>query len=241
MSERFETIILVGRPAAGKSEVLDFLRRVVHAERERRFHIGFFVEIDDFPFVWETFEIDDLLAKLGQPRVFTDAQYFFLGDHVWDLFIERINLEYRKRLVADPTYTKRNTVLVEFARGGDAAFGHAFSLLSDEILSRAAILYINVSYEESLRKNRKRFDPKKPDSILHHSLPDAKMERYYKTNDWEQLTGGQKWGRLAVREHQVPFAVFDNEPEQTDDPVKLGTALDAAFGKLWELQHPTGR
>ncbi|MGD0483607.1 MAG: hypothetical protein ABSB58_03020 [Gemmatimonadales bacterium] len=241
MSERFETIILVGRPAAGKSEVLDFLKKVVPAERERRFHIRFLAEIDDFPMVWETFEIDDCLQKLGQPRVFTDTDYFFLGDHVWDLFIERINLEFRKRLTTDPEYTERNTVLVEFARGGDDAFGHAFSLLSDDILKRAGIVYVNVSYEESLRKNRRRFDPKRPDSILHHSLNDAKMERYYRTNDWERLTGGKKAGRIPVRGFEVPFAVFDNEPEQTNDPAKLGPALEETLGKLWALTHPFPR
>ncbi len=241
MSERFETIILLGRPASGKSEVLDFLKRVVHADRERRFHIGFYEVIDDFPFVWETFEIDDILTKMGQPRVFTDPDYFFLGDHVWDMFIERINLEYHKRVGVDPTYTRRNTVLVEFSRGGADAFGHALALLSDEILRRAGILYVSVSYEESLRKNRKRFDPKHPESILHHSLPDAKMERYYRSNDWEQLTGGRKTGHLAVRDHQVPFAVFDNEPEQTDDPATLGPALEDALGRLWALRQPAGK
>lgn len=238
MSERFETIILIGRPAAGKSEVIDFLKKTNETARTMHFHIGSFEEIDDFPFVWETFEIDDILQKLGQPRVFTTKDYFFLGDHVWDLFIERINLEFQKRLTADPEYTERNTVLVEFARGGNDAFGHALSLLSDEILKRAGIVYINVSYEESLRKNRRRFDPKRPDSILHHGLPDAKMERYYRTNDWERLTGGQKSGRIAVRGHSVPFAVFDNEPELTDDFAKLGPALERTFQALWALMHP---
>ena len=55
MSDRFETIILIGRPAAGKSEVIDFLKKTDDAERARRFHVGPFTEIDDFPFVWETF------------------------------------------------------------------------------------------------------------------------------------------------------------------------------------------
>jgi hypothetical protein len=237
VGERFETIILIGRPAAGKSEVIDFLKKTDEGTRAMRFHIGPFVEIDDFPFVWETFEIDDLLERLGQPRVFTTKNYFFKGGHLWSLFIGRINLEFRKKLARDPDFTKRQTVVVEFSRGGENGFGEACAHLADEILSRAGIVYINVSYEESARKNRRRFDPEQADSILFHSLPDEKMEFYYKTNDWERLSGGRKTGWIRVREFDVPFAVFDNEPEQTDDPRKLGPALEEVFGRLWDLMH----
>jgi len=242
MSERFETIILIGRPAAGKSEVIDFLKKTGEAERARRFHIGPFTEIDDFPFVWETFEIDDLLQRLGQPRVFTTKDYYFTGDHLWNLFIERINLEFRKRLARDAEFTTKQTVLVEFSRGGENGFGEAFSHLADEILGRAGIVYINVSYEESCRKNRRRFDPAQADSILFHGLPDEKMEFYYRTNDWERLSGSRKAGRIRIRGFDVPFAVFDNEPEKTDDPAKLGPALEDVFARLWSQMRPsTGR
>lgn len=242
MAERFETIILIGRPAAGKSEVIDFLKKTPEPERARRFHIGRFSEIDDFPFVWETFEIDDLLERLGEARVFTSTDYFFKGEHLWNLFIHRINLEFKKRLARDPNYTAHETAIVEFSRGGENGFGEAFGHLDDEILKRAGIVYINVSYEESVRKNRRRFDPAQADSILYHSLPDAKMERYYKTNDWECLSGGKKHGRIRVRGFDVPFAVFDNEPEKTGDPAKLGPALEDAFTTLWGLiPSPTVR
>jgi len=239
MSERFETIILIGRPAAGKSEVIDFLKKTGEAERARRFHIGPFTEIDDFPFVWETFEIDDILERLGQPRAFTDKKYFFTGPHVWNLFIERINLEFRKRLAKDAEFTTKQTALVEFSRGGENGFGEAFGLLADEILGRAGIVYINVSYEESCRKNRRRFDPAQADSILYHGLPDEKMEFYYRTNDWERLSGGRKTGTMKVRGFDVPFAVFDNEPEKTDDPAKLGPALGDVFARLWNQMRPS--
>lgn len=241
MGERFEVLILIGRPAAGKSEVIDFLKKADPVERERRFHVGPFVEFDDFPFVWETFEIDDLLERLGQPRVFTTRDYYFLGDHLWNLFIERINLEFRKQLARDPGFAGRYTSLVEFSRGGERGFAEAFEHLSDEILSRAGIVYIAVSYEESVRKNRRRFDPRRADSILYHSLPDEKMERYYRTNDWERLSGGAQAGRIRVRGLDVPFAVFDNEPEQTGDPAKLGPALERACAALWGQMHPGAR
>ena len=237
MSERFETIILIGRPAAGKSETIDFLKKTDEQTRAMRFHIGAFEEIDDFPFVWETFEIDDLLERLGQSRVFTTKNYYFKGEHLWNLFIGRINLEFRKKLARDPDFTKRQTVLVEFSRGGENGFAEAFSHLADEILSRAGIVYINVSFEESVRKNRRRFDPAQADSILFHGLPDEKMEFYYKTNDWEKLSGGRKLGRIRIRDFDVPFAVFDNEPEVTDDPKKLGTVLEQVCALLWDLMH----
>ena len=239
MGERFETIILIGRPAAGKSETIDFLKKTDERTRAMRFHIGAFEEIDDFPFVWETFEIDDLLERLGQPRVFTTRNYYFKGEHLWNLFIGRINLEFRKKLARDPDLTKRQTVLVESSRGGEHGFAEAFAQLADEILQRAGIVYINVSYEESARKNRRRFDPEQADSILFHSLPDEKMEFYYKTNDWEKLSGGRKSGRIRVRDFEVPFAVFDNEPEVTGDPKKLGPALEHVFAILWDLMHPS--
>jgi len=233
VSERFETVILIGRPAAGKSEVIDFLKRTGEAERARRFRVGPFEELDDFPFVWETFEIDDLLEKLGQPRVFTTPEYYFTGPHLWNLFIERINLEFRKKLARDPAFTRKQTVIVEFSRGGPRGFAEAFEHLADEILSRAGIVYIDVSYEESVRKNRRRFDPAQADSILFHGLPDDKMERYYRTNDWPALSGGRAAGRIRVRDFDVPFAVFANEPEQTDDPKKLGAALETVMAALW--------
>lgn len=236
--ERFETIILIGRPAAGKSEVIDFLKKTDETARTTRFHVGPFVEIDDFPFVWETFEIDDLLERLGQPRVFTTKDYYFKGDHLWNLFILRINLEFQKRFARDPDFTRGQTVLVEFSRGGEHGFAEAFAHLADEVLSRAGIVYINVSYDESVRRNRRRFDPGQADSSLFHSVPDEKMEFYYRTNDWDRLSGGRKTGTIRIKGFDVPFAVFDNEPEKTDDPRKLGPALEEAFARLWGLMHP---
>ncbi len=236
MSSTFESIILIGRPAAGKSEVIDYLKKTELSERKRRFHIGPFEELDDFLYVWETFEIDDILEKHGKERAFTTSDYYFKDHFVWNLFIERINLEFRKKLARDEHYLADNTAIIEFARGGENGFGEAFSYLSPEILSRAGIVYINVSYEESVRKNRRRFKPELADSILHHSLPDDKMEHYYKVNDWHKLAP-EKQGTMRIKDFDVPYAVFDNEPEKTDDPAKLGPALEDVFRRLWEIRH----
>jgi len=233
MQETFEVIVLVGRPAAGKSEVIDYLKKESVENRKRRFRIGVFEEVDDFPFVWETFEIDDILSKHGRERLFTTPDYYFKDPFIWNLFIERINLEFAKKLAGDPNYLKNKTAIVEFARGGENGFREAFSLLSDEILTRAGVVYINVSYEESCRKNRRRFDRKQAHSILFHSLPDEKMEFYYKINDWEKMAKGND-GYLSIRGHTVPFSMFNNEPEVTDKPEELGKALESVFGTLWK-------
>ena len=65
------------------------------------------------------------------------------------------------------------------------------------------------------------------------------MEFYYRTNDWEKLSQGRKSGRMRIRDFNVPFAVFDNEPEKTDDPATLGPALEHVFSTLWDVVHPS--
>jgi hypothetical protein len=233
MQETFEVIVLVGRPAAGKSEVIDYLKKESVENRKKRFRIGAFEEIDDFPFVWETFEIDDILSRHGRERMFTTPDYYFKDPFIWNLFIERINLEFAKKLAGNRNYLRETTAIVEFARGGENGFREAFSLLSDEILKRAGVVYINVSYEESCRKNRRRFDRSQAHSILFHSLPDEKMEFYYKVNDWDKMAKGSD-GYLRIKGHTVPFSVFNNEPEVTDKPEKLGITLEDVFRKLWK-------
>ncbi len=237
MADKIQTVILIGRPAAGKSEVIDYLKKTDVGQRLERFHIGPFEEIDDFPFVWETFEIDSIYEKYGKPRLFTDDKLYFKDDFMWTLFLERINLEFEKKLRYDEHYLDNNTAIIEFSRGGERAYRDAFNTLSDAILSTAGIVYINVSYQESVRKNRRRFKPEQADSILFHSLPDEKMEFYYKINDFEQICP-EKSGVIEVRGHKVPYSVFDNEPEKTNDPEKLGKALDQVFDTLWKHYKP---
>jgi hypothetical protein len=88
-----------------------------------------------------------------------------------------------------------------------------------------------------LRRNRRRARKGQEGSILYHSLPDEKMETYYRTNDWERLSGGQAQGSIEIKGHHIPFAVLRNEPEKTDDPAKLRPALDQAFRHLWQMRQ----
>jgi hypothetical protein len=232
-SSHFPILIITGRPAAGKSELIDYLRKCTPEERNSRFHIGDFEELDDFIYVWETFEADDILSRHGKPRVWTDAKYYFTDPFIWNLYIERMNLEYRKKLAREAGYHDKMTTLIEFARGGENGIFEALSYLHEDVLKRAALIYIRVSYEESVRKNRRRARKGMEDSILYHSLPDEKMEFYYRSNDWERLASKDP-EFIEVKGFRVPYAVFENEPEKTLDPVQIGQELEKVCGKLWE-------
>jgi len=144
MNNNFPIIIITGRPAAGKSEVIDFLKHTDTEQRSKRFHIGAFEELDDFLYVWESFEIDDILSRHGKPRVWSDEKYWFKDEFIWNLYIERINLEYRKKLARNPHYHDTTTTIIEFARGGDNGIFEALRYLHEDILSKAVLMYIRV-------------------------------------------------------------------------------------------------
>ncbi len=227
----FPILIITGRPAAGKSELIDFLKKCDPVERKRRFNIGEFEELDDFLYVWESFEVDDILTKHGKPRVWTDEKYWFKDHFIWNLYMERISLEYRKKVARDPRYHEKMTTLIEFARGGENGIEEALSYLHEDILTQAKLIYIRVSYEESVRKNHRRARKGQEDSILYHSLPDEKMDFYYKTNDWDKLEARDP-KFITVKGFKVPYAVFENMPEKTLDPALIGNELERATGIL---------
>jgi hypothetical protein len=243
MSDIFPVVILNGRPAAGKSELIDFLRCLPGDERRDRFHIGQLCELDDFPMLWIWFEEDDLLErKLGRPRLHTDAEGYFLHHDLWHLLIERLSLEYQKLTRNEPELHATDTVLVEFSRGSEhGGYREAYAHLSDELLRKAAVFYIDVPYEESLRKNRRRFNPDKPHSILEHGLPDAKLERLYKEVDWEAISAPNPT-TILIRGIPVPYVVFWNHDDVTTSlgPVfeeRLETALTTLWGHWTRLRQ----
>lgn len=235
MSNNVPILIITGRPAAGKSEVIDFLKKADPKERLQKYRIADFEELDDFVYVWETFEIDDMLTKHGKPRIWTDEKYWFKDDFIWNLYIERINLEYRKKLARNPNYHDSKTTLIEFARGGENGIMEALGYLHEDILKRACLMYIKVSYEESVRKNRRRARKGQEDSILYHSLPDEKMDFYYKTNDWEKIAAKNP-NHIEVKGFKIPYGVFENEPEKTLDPKLIGSELERVTQKIWGLR-----
>jgi len=232
----FDVLLLIARPAAGKSEVIDYLKKTPMDERTQRFHIGRFEEIDDFPMLWAWFEEDHLLEQMGRPRLHTDQDGNFLNQYLWDLLIERIGLEYQKKLRDIPSYQETFTTVIEFSRGTEhGGYRSAFSHLLPAMLEKTAVLYIDVTWEESLRKNRKRFNPEKPDSILEHSLPDERLERLYKEIDWSDVSKDDPQ-YLTIQGIRVPYVVFDNADDVTTQRGNaLGQRLEQTFEKLWLL------
>ena len=233
--DHFPILILIGRPASGKSEIIDYLLHADPAERLRRFRIGRPDVLDDFPLLWTWFEEDHILSQvLGEPRLYTDEQGYFLHTYLWHFLVQRLDLDYHKRLRDDPRYHTHTTAIIEFSRGSEhGGYSEAFNNLSDELFSQAVIVYVRVSFEESLRKNRRRFNPDKPDSILEHSLPDAKLERLYRVNDWDDLTRSDP-EYVTIRSQRVPYAVFENEDDVTTNKLEqLAARLESVLNSLW--------
>lgn len=239
----FKILTLLARPAAGKSEVMDYLKRTPLEERMARFHVGEIAELDDFPMLWTWFEEDALLERMGHPRMHTDKEGYFLHQYLWDLLIERICLEYQKLLRDRAEYHQSHTVLIEFSRGSEhGGYRSAFEHISADVARNMAVLYLDVSWEESLRKNHRRYNPNKPDSILEHGLEDAKLERLYKEVDWREVSAADAhW--LNVNGQKVPYVVFDNSDDVTTPRGEaLGMRLEAFLGSLWKnytvVDHP---
>jgi len=232
----FEILIFIARPAAGKSEIVDYLTHVPIQVRDTRFHIGEFDALDDFPMLWTWFDEDHILSELGHPRIHTDEDNYFYWGYLWDVLIHRLCLEYQKKVRDNPDYHDTRTAVIEFARGSQhRGFQRAFEHLSKQVVERAALMYINVSWEESLRKNRARFNPDRPDSILEHSLSDEKMERLYKDNDWEEISAGDPHF-ITIQGVKVPYVVFENEDDVTTaQGEELAQRLEETLGKLWEI------
>ncbi|MDJ0953999.1 MAG: hypothetical protein QNJ81_09985 [Acidimicrobiia bacterium] len=144
------------------------------------------------------------------------------------------------KAAVNPANLEGKTVVIEFARGGPEGsqlplpppYGYAYSLslLSDEILSRASILYVWVDPEDSRRKNEARAKPGRDGdaSILFHGVPEAVMRQEYGTDDlmWLLAAGGGSHVLVDKGEDRYALStgVFDNREDLTsflrDDPAK---------------------
>jgi hypothetical protein len=235
-----EVLLLLGRPASGKSEIIDYLQGRDPGERRQRFRVGDPIVLDDFPLLWAWFEEDEILARMGRARLHTTADGYFSERHFWNVLVRRLCLEYDKLRAVEPLGSSgRRTVIIEFSRGSEhGGYREAFDHVSEAVLAAAAVIYVSVSFEESLRKNRRRFNPQRPDSILEHGLPDDKMDRLYRRDDWESLPRDGA-GSLLVRGRAVPAVTFENEDDVTTPRGEaLGARLETSLQRLWAARAP---
>jgi len=239
MRRTFDHILLLGRPAAGKSEFIDFMKKTPDEERAEAFGIGRFEELDDFVWLWEKFLEDDLWEKAGHPRVYSlryDENYGLdpKADRLYDLMLARFNQEVAARYLKRPEFYEEGTLVIEFARGGRQGYAYSLPRLSREILERAAILYVKVSFDESWRRNVARYEEKQKHSILAHMVPRQTMENFYRNDDWDTCTAQKPDGYLTVEDVEVPFVTMGNEPELKERG-PLAERYGPALNRLMEL------
>ena len=236
MNSIFPILILNARPAAGKSEISRYLQHIPLDERIDRLHVGPLHILDDFTLLWAWLEEDKILDRVFErPRLHTTPNENFLHHDFWHLLIRRLNLNYDKWR-RDTEH--ESTVIIEFSRGNEhGGYRAAYQHLSETILRQASCMYVQVSYEESLRKNRQRRNPERPDSILEHSLEDEKMEHLYLEDDWAEFTRDSPT-HLTVRGIRIPYVIFENEDDiTTARDEALGTRLVSVLDRLWTLRE----
>lgn len=215
--------------------------------------------------------LDRAHAKVGLPEAMAEVPYGIRRKIAAALEAECAEelAVLNKTCSIDP---KGRTIVIEAARGGPngAAFpltppvgyAAAFQQLSEQILSRASILYIWVDPAESRRKNIERGRPNAQGSILHHSVPMEVMLSQYGCDDVEYLMAKSDrpdtirverifedegpGGQIVYRDRvfHLPIARFDNRTDKTsfvrvepsawrgEDVKALHTGLGNAFKVL---------
>lgn len=242
MHSTFDNILLLGRPASGKSEFIDFMKHLPAAERAAQYHVGAFEEMDDFPWIWEKFMEDNLWEAAGYPRRYSSGGdnpgMMPEGGPLFDFCLQKFNQEFERRLTAQPEFFPQSTLFIEFARGGQNAYQRALAALSPAILQRACILFVLVSYPESCRRNDARYQAQLKHSVLAHKVPDATMAAFYQTHDWLELTHQQPQGYLPVNGVRVPYVTVDNEIEPRT-PAAYAARYGDPLRKLMGLRNGT--
>lgn len=207
---------------------------------------------------WLLDRYDAARAKVGAEPAFGALPVALRAELAAALDKEAADL-LRDKNAGIPDSLEGRTIVIEAARGGpDGAtpplpkpLGYQYSLatFSDAILSRASILYVWVTPEESRRKNHERTDPNDPGSILHHGVPIAVMLGDYGCDDMEYLitTSGRPDSvkvETRGRTFFLPVARFDNRVDKTTfvrvdrsqwkpaDVAALHAGLSEAFERL---------
>ena len=138
-----------------------------------------------------------------------------------------------------PARTRRSTTRARCSSSSRAAWttgsARASSGSIPAILSRGAILYIKVSFEESFRRNSARYKPGQEES---HPLPQGARPRHARVLPRQRLGRASPTARRTagceLRGVRVPFVSMNNEPESTD-PAVLRERYARALGRLLHL------
>lgn len=238
MAGHFDNLILIGRGGSGKSELIDFLKNVSLSERQEKYHIGEFKEIDDFPWIHSMFKDEDIWEELGRSRKLsrkTNKIYITTDYDVYKFMILKFNMVIREEYMDDPFFYDNKTLFIEFARGREDGYKLAFSLLDKEILKKSAIFFMDNTFEESMRRNTVRSsDSDTKQTILNHKVPVEVMENYYKIHDWYELTDKKPSGYIEAQGLKVPFVTVWNIPESHDFKV-LEERYSPPLKELWKL------
>eukprot|EP00727_Mastigamoeba_balamuthi_P011205 m51a1_g6707 hypothetical protein (335) ;mRNA; f:114807-115954 len=184
---------------------------------------------------WLLERIDRAAAKVGIARMCGDIP----AKAAWavEQRMEASIKEFFVSKYANHQSLEGKTIIIEFARGGPE--GHPFPLrdpqgyqytyrmLSEQILSEAAVLYIWVTPEMSRAKNVARGQEKPTKQgveayvlSLNHSVPDYVMRNEYGVDDIDYLlSASDRKGTICVeksgRRFYLPVARFDNREDYT--------------------------
>lgn len=240
MTKHFEHLFVFGRPAGGKSEFIDFMKNCESAKRLNQFHIAPFDIIDDYLFIKEIAEHEDILEKLSFPvkRMMerTSDGIAVSDDIFWSYAPIKMNMVLEQKYLPNQKFYDEKTLLIEFSRGTDLwSYQKTLSELKPEGLKHGAIIYVKVTFEESLRRNEARYQEKLKHSILAHKCPEKIMYKYYKNDDWGKITENKSSGFLKMNGIEIPFVTMENEPEEKDltkIEKRYKTALDILH-ELW--------
>ena len=141
MSDIFKHLLVLGRPACGKSEFIDFLKHAPAGMRRERLHIGAFEEVDDFPWLWEKFQDDALWVKAGYERLYTE-EYMPgnpgmapKGAKLFDWCMHKFNEVIGAQYLPRDEFYRDHTLLIEFSRGGADGFRRALGMLDPAVLA----------------------------------------------------------------------------------------------------------
>lgn len=176
--------------------------------------------------------MDAAFVKLGKQPLFYKNNKPPFSEDVWQKILASLEPEAKEMMLEKqkqyPDTFDGKTIIIEFARGGDAeenpplpaGYEYCLKLLDPKLLNDAAILYIWVTPEESRRKNEERARPNASGDILFHGVPLEVMLRAYGCDDINYLIEkSDKPGLVkvetATRTFYVPIAKFDNRNDKT--------------------------